>query len=232
MRRILPIFALFLAAAVIPASATLVTENNAGDSPATAQIVSLNSFTLPAPATVFPFGPTVTIEGTGGEDDVDFYSVTFPFLAQVIIDVDDITTFDSYLALFDSNGTLIAYSDDDAGDPGSSSDLHSFTGVFDLPSAGTYYVAISGFSNPPIGQQSATYMGSLVRPDGGSGGNRLSSTPGDSSYTKSGPEGTAPYKIEFSYQELECSVPEPGTFALVGIGLVMGSIAVRRRRLS
>ena len=76
-------------------------------------------FTLPQPGDTFPFGATLTIEGTGGAEDVDIYRLTFATEVTLIVDVDDITGMDTFVALFDWSGKLIAYNDDSGDDPGS-----------------------------------------------------------------------------------------------------------------
>ena len=97
--------------------------------------------------------PHVSITGTG-EGDVHFYAVTVSEGGvQITIDVDGAGgvggSFDSWLELYDSTGTLIAQNDDSStasGAGGSVTTLDSFISTV-LPAAGTYYIAVGRFSS-------------------------------------------------------------------------------------
>ena len=85
-----------------------------------------------------------------GNGDFDFYMISGVRAGQIItadIDTDPEATqfFDSFLALWDSDGNLLAFNDDDV----SSTDfiLDSFLQAT-APADGTYYVSVSSFDSP------------------------------------------------------------------------------------
>lgn len=218
---------LVLAAAVPLSRAGVIFETAAGGTPATAQLVDMSQFTLPQPPSTFPFGPTLTIRGSGGGNDVDFYRLQLANPFSAIFDIDDQTVFDPFLALFDSTGTLIAYNDDSGNDPGSSSALHSFIGVIHLP-AGTYFLAISEALNPASASLSnQKILTGLLRPDGELGGYRVSgAAAGNASFLANGAEGTDPYTLYISINQ----IPEPSSVILLGLGLAGIAVYYQRRR--
>lgn len=203
--------------------AGVVTEVDAGGTLATAQVIDMSQFTLPQPADTYVFGPTLTIQGTGGGEDVDIYQLTFATAVTIIVDVDDMTGFDTYVALFDWDGRLIAFNDDSGDDPGSSSALHSFLGVYSLPAAGTYYLSVSEALNPPNVVSGGLTLMELFRPDGVQGGWAVDGASVDSSFLANGEEGQDAYTIHIS------QTPEPSTWVLLGLGLA-GVVAGTRRR--
>jgi len=202
----------------------------------TAQAISAASFTTPVPATVFnpPGWATATILGTGdsGSLDVDFYSFTTPG-GGAMFDIDDTPfSFDTILSLFNSAGTLIAYDDDSSPtDAGTANSLDSFLGTITL-SPGTYYLAVSQFSNFAT-QFTAGTQTSLTRPDGFFGGSAVTGALiGDSSFRfGSGPDGTAPYTLHVSLQNVSSGeVPEPLSLAVWSLlALTIGGVGWWKR---
>ena len=177
----------------------------------TAQAIPASSFTLPVPYGVFSESdsPTATILGHGGGDDVDFFS--FRVLGgAVFFDIDnDPFTFNTVLSLFDSGGTLLVLADDSSPvDIGSASTLDSFLGVYALPGPGTYYVAVSKYSNLPNAFP-CPGIALLNRPDGeSSGGYALSGcAAANFSFTASGIQEGGAYRLQLS-------VDQPGIVAV------------------
>lgn len=200
---------------------------------ATAQALSPTLFTPNANPNVFGTAPTATVLGHGGGNDVDFYSFTANG-GTVTVDIDDDPyTFDVILSLFDSTGTLLAFDDDSfPEDAGTSFGFDSFLGVFTLPSAGTYYVAVSEFANFPNAALAAGGYGNLSRPDGAFGGNSVSGvTPGDSSFSGGvGGAGTSAYRLEISLSDPThpaTAVPLPGV--VWGGMALFGGLGLHRR---
>jgi len=103
----------------------------------------------------------VTVSGVG-EDDVQYYAITVTGASTLTFDIDyaggggidaeNINTdpyidFDSWLELYDANGTLLGFNDDSdiyMGGGGSSSFLDSFLQV-NVYAPGTYYIAVGSF---------------------------------------------------------------------------------------
>ncbi|NBV44855.1 MAG: hypothetical protein EBR86_04265 [Planctomycetia bacterium] len=81
--------------------------------------------------------------------DVDMFAFTVTAGQRVMIDVDTPAAagFDGLLRLFDATGTQLAFNDDgpNPGEPGGN-DTEPYLD-FRFPTAGTYYVAVSGFGN-------------------------------------------------------------------------------------
>ncbi len=89
-----------------------------------------------------------TLSRTGAIDlptDVDMYRFTVNTARRVEIDIDRPSgSLDSYLRVFTASGTQVA-SNDDGPTPGEGGSLESFLNL--NLSAGTYYIAVSGFGN-------------------------------------------------------------------------------------
>jgi len=190
----------------------------------TAQFLNAFSFAPNADPNVFGSLLTASVFGQGGANDVDFYA----FSAQAgtaYFDIDG-GGFDSYLALFDANGTLLADNDDSfPADPGSASNTDAFLGTYSIGSAGIYYIAVSRSGN----FANATFTGAsffeLTRPDGAFGGFGFNGADfGDSSFLLNGaqPGDGGAYTLHVSI------VPAPGALAV----LVAAACCSRRRRAS
>jgi hypothetical protein len=211
----------------------------------TAEAIPSGNFTLPVPATVFnpPGWATATIEGSGGEFDIDFYSFTTGGGGAIfdIDGVDDQLTFDTVLSLFDDTGTLVGVGLDsspvDAGsspvDPVTDFSNDAFLGVITL-TPGTYYVAVTQLPNLPFAFIGAM-LTSLIRPDGADGGFAITGADfGNSSFPGSGPDGTEPYTLHISLENVAGSViPEPVSFVVWALlGMIGASAATQRTRNS
>jgi hypothetical protein len=205
----------------------------------TAEAIPSTRFTPPVLTTIFdpPGWATATIQGSGGESDVDFYSFTTGG-GGALFDIDnDPFTFDTLLSLFDSTGTLIGIGDDSSPeDPGTAVSLDSFLGEITLD-PGTYYVAVSLFANLPLGATaSGVTFTPLIRPDGGDGGLAvMGAPPGNSSFPASGPDGPAPYTLHISLENVAGGsvIPEPTSLVVWSLlGMITVGAATQRTRNS
>ena len=174
-----------------------------------------------------------TVQGVlaAGSNVVDWYSFTGVAGATVFFDHDDAnggTLRDSTLALFRSNGEMIAVVDDTSTDAGSSTGLNAFLGAFTLTASDTYYLGLAGFSNFP--DVAGCIFGNLQRPDGDiSGGFGLTGcTARDFGYI-GGSSHDGSYTLHISNSVPSGTVPEPASLALVGLAL-LAAAATRRQR--
>jgi len=176
-----------------------------------AEVIPPAAFTAPEPATVFfrPNSVTATISGHGsfGASDVDFYQITTfgtgPNVLTADIDTDIASVpkhGDTFLEIFDSAGTMLAFNDDSFPlDPGSGifTCCDAYLGEITL-APGTYNIVVTTCCNFGLGFISST--GPLMRPDGFFGGNFVTATPGDSSHFFSGTDAGLNYVLHLSLQ--------------------------------
>ena len=167
----------FVIASVLPvagafASPVIETEANgqaANNSRATAQLLPLLAFSVNVDSNVFGNRPTASVSGNSSGNDVDFYRFETTG-GPAYFDIDGTSGLDTYLALFDSAGTIIGDNDDsNSPDLGSSTGLDAFLGVITL-GPGTYYIAVASGGNSANASFSGTMFTELFRPDGGVGG--------------------------------------------------------------
>ena len=233
------IASLLLGSAATTASANTITELEvngmaSNNTLATAQAIGASSFTPNANPMVFGTLPTVTIQGRGGNGDVDFFSFVTK-AGKAYFDIDNTQSgFDSVLSLFNSSGTLLAFDDDSLPpSPGSSkSKLDAFLGSINL-AAGTYFIAVSESGNLPNSLATATGFTDLFRPDNALGGSAVTgATPGDSTFFGSGTQGGLSYLLNISAAGAGVStkVPVPGTLLLLSVGA--GALLLGRKRKS
>lgn len=175
------------------ANAAVVSANGTNHSLNSAQ--SLNGlFTqeLSAEVTDSTLIPHATVNGVGS-NVWDYYSFTLKAPASVLFDIDHaMPTFDSWLNLYTSTGTLLGHNDDGGlTDAGS---VHGYDSYWNyaFANAGTYIIGVGKYSNSVI------------------------------------PEGKS-YTLNIS---TVAAVPEPETYALLGIGMLGLFAAQRRKRMA
>ncbi len=216
-----------------PLVAGVITELESGSSSsnnsmATAEVIPLSAFSTSSSPDVFrnatndpllPAFATVTIEGQGGLDDVDFYRFTGNAGEVLFIDIDHGWD-DPVLSLFASDGTLLAFNDDMIDlDPGSTSLFDPFIGVYTLPATGEFFIAVSEYPNFPFEWYTASGFSSLTRPDGFFGGEILTPLGTDSSFLSNGSQEDFAYTMHISRGiSPSGAVPEPGTMAIFALG--------------
>ena len=92
--------------------------------------------------------PHVSIHATGA-GAFDYYKFTVSTGGTIgIFDIDH-ASWDTYLNLFDSSGTRLAFNDDGGVDPGSTSGNNSFL-TYTFAAAGTYYIQAAQYPNAAI----------------------------------------------------------------------------------
>jgi Ca2+-binding RTX toxin-like protein len=140
--------------------------------------------------------PHATVLATA-DGSLEYFKFTVTAGATAVFDIDQTVGVDTYLNLFDTDGTtVLATADDSAADPGSAPDtngsLHDSNLTYTFATAGTYYIRVdrfSGGSGPLAGSEftlnvslsSATLTsattGSIL--NGGSGADTISGSSGN-----------------------------------------------------
>jgi hypothetical protein len=230
------ITSILLASIAPSASASIINELEANGTAtnntlATAQAIAGANFTPNASPNVFGMLPTASIQGVGGNGDVDFFSF-FTQAGSAYFSINNVTSsFDSALSLFNSSGTLIAFGDDSVPpQPGSTSTKDAFLGSINL-AAGTYFIAVSEAANLPNSLATGINFSDLFRPDNAIGGTAITgTTPGDSTFFTNGTQGNQSYVLNISAAGAgpAGSVPEPGSLFLLSIGALALSLTKKR----
>jgi len=188
----------------------------------TAQSVGAGLFTPNASPHVFGNLPTANVMGHLGGDDVDFYSFTTAGGIAYFSTTQTTGGLDTYLALFNSSGTLIADNDDsEPFGPGSSLG-DSFLGALNLIS-GSYYLAITSGRNSASASFTGSLFNELARPDGAFGGFQFGDADsGLDSFLRNDVQlGDGTYTLNIT-------IPAPGATALAALPILFS--ARRRRR--
>ncbi len=155
-------------------------------------------------------GALSTISGSVAGSDVDMYAIQITNPAAFSASVSG--TGDSQLFLFNGAGRGVVHNDDSAGV------LSAFGGSL-VPSAGTYYIAITGYN------RDATSAGGLIWNNTPFTGERAPDGPGAASPLTgwTGTHGFTSYTLNLTGA---AGIPEPTSLAL----LALGALGLIRRR--
>ncbi|MFN7162030.1 MAG: DVUA0089 family protein [Fimbriimonadales bacterium] len=143
-------------------------QDDAGDLPETAQATGADTTT-----------PLNAIRGTLGANDVDMYVIYISDPANFsATTVNNETTFDTQLWLFDAEGKGVVFNDDAAGDASRRSRIDNSTNCLTGRQAGIYYIAVSRYNRDAIGCNDQllwnNFPSNTVRcPDGPESGSRV-----------------------------------------------------------
>jgi hypothetical protein len=183
-----------------------------------AQFIGASSFTANGNPNIFGSTPTATVLGKGGGNDVDFFAF-HASAGAAYFDIDG-AEFDTYLALFDANGTLLADNDDSfPGDAGNGSQFDAFLGSYSILNEGTYLLAVARSGNFANATFTGNDFNELFRPDGAFGGFAFgNATFGDASFLNAGSQLGGGYTLHIS------AVPGPSALG------VLASVVLLRRR--
>jgi len=224
LHRLLPCFGLVFATSALAGTVNEVELNGQAfnNARATAQFLGGGLFTPNASPHVFGNLPTANVIGHLGGNDVDFYSFSTGGGAAYFSTTQTTGGLDTYLALFNSSGTLIADNDDsEPFGPGSSLG-DSFLGALNLP-PGSYYLAITSGRNSASASFTGSMFTELARPDGAFGGFQFGDADfGVDSFLRNDVQlGDGAYTLNIT-------IPAPGVAALAAIPILFS--AARRRR--
>jgi hypothetical protein len=140
--------ALFLVGSLLVCGALCATvvDVEPNDNRAQAQVLNFEDFDLTANPKIFASTtvPHVTIQGTG-DDTLDFFVFETTGTPLATFDVDDPTSFDTEIFLWDAAGTLLASNDDNEDGQQAELDVNSLIRRT-LP-AGTYVLAVGRFNS-------------------------------------------------------------------------------------
>lgn len=204
-----------------PAAAQVWAESaDAGDLPASAQIVSgfTDLFTITG-----VIGPTLAPPPAGSPviPDVDLFGIYLTGGATFSATTVGLpgNLFDSQLFLFDANGFGVYASDDDPSALGARSTLPAFS-LFTPQSAGLYYLGISAFTRDPISTGGLIFpetpFTGVVGPTGPGGAGSITG------YSGATVETQVSYTIRLTGARA-AFIPEPGTTVLLLGALVSSS---------
>jgi hypothetical protein len=183
MRRILLVLATMVMGVLLAsgvALAAVVSEVEPNQPLAQAQALPADAFDLTANTDITDSTtlPHATVNGGGDPSDdgsendtIDYYSFTVPAgnSKRVYLDIDHTTPdfvnesdpqYDPWIELYDSRGNLLAFSDDDPGDAGSTTDDPNGRDSFiqTALARGTYYVGVGSFEGLGPVPDTATYQ--------------------------------------------------------------------------
>lgn len=168
--------------------------------------------------------------------DVDFFSFSGIAGEKIYVDADNNEailcptpcSFDLDLGLYNSKGALLAFGNSSLPqDFGNGFNGDPFIGVFTLPATDTYYLAVVGGLAVQF-FPGATFT-DLLRPDGVKGGFAIGGSPDNQDVFGVG-DAAGGYLVWVSRSGAAGSIPEPGTFSLLGLAIVAFGMARRRKK--
>jgi hypothetical protein len=202
---------LMLAALAVSSAAMAQSWAEAGDAgnlPGTAQVT-------------MGVGDLMTITGNHDANDIDMFAIMVTNPALFFATTEGVTSFDTQLFLFDSTGRGVTYNDDS---PGGTTLQSTITGVF-VTGPGLYYLAVGQYNADPSSATGLIWNNTPFNteraPDGPGAADPVISW-------SAGGTTVSPYQIDLRGAGY-ATVPEPGTFVAIGIGLAGLALARRRK---
>ncbi len=171
-----------------------------------------------------------------GEGDADLYKVTISSLSQfsatTVNAYTDAGGQDTELTLFTSTGVAVALNDDAAGGLTTDSTLPAGNALYATLAAGTYYLGVAQSGNEAVNSanqllfKGLSQSGDTTTVRGPASGVNPTTLLNFNAANVGNGGGAGQYEVDFGI----VTVPEPSTWAMLGLGAVTAAFAFLRRR--